>query len=133
MATPERSTGRPCIVVSDHDPEFLELLVDLLQGEGYDACSAPHAADVYRLVQERHPDAVILDLVYRQESEALTVLDKLTLDPETAGVPVLVCSTTPALLAALREQPRAGGLAVLAKPFDLNALLDAVRGLLHGG
>src|SRR5690349_9575481 len=96
-ATASRSVSptRPRVVVTDHDPDFLGLLQELLREEGYEALVPPKLDDPYGFIKQAGPAAVVLDVPFRQETATLGVLDTLRLDPATAGLPVVVCSTAP--------------------------------------
>jgi CheY-like chemotaxis protein len=113
---------RPKVVVANHDPVFLELLRLLLREEGYEALVPPQLDDPYPFIKRTRPAAVVLDLPFRRETEALAVLDALRLDPATAALPVVVCATSPGSLDGLARR-EGEGLYVLAKPFDLERLL----------
>ena len=123
--------GRPRVVVTNHDPAFLELLQLLLQGEGYEALVPPKLDDPYPFVKAARPAAVVLDVPFRQETATLGVLDKLRLDPATARLPVVVCSTAPRELGGL-DGREGEGLYLLAKPFDLDRLLAVLATALRG-
>ena len=51
------------IVVIEDDPAILTGLEAMLRSESYDVLTAGNGEDGYRLVQERQPDLVILDLM----------------------------------------------------------------------
>jgi DNA-binding response OmpR family regulator len=125
--------GRPRVVVTNHDAALIELLRLLVTDEGgYEALVPPDLDDPYPFIKAMRPAAVVLDVVYREESDSLTTLDKLKLDPETTAIPILVCTTTPAMLEGVRAREAAGDLAVLAKPFELDTLLERLTALLAG-
>jgi DNA-binding response OmpR family regulator len=107
------------------------LLQELLREEGYEALVPPTPADPYPFIKEARPAAVVLDVPFRQETAALGVLDKLRLDPATAGLPVVVCSTAPRDLGGL-DGREGEGLSLLAKPFDLDRLLAVLATALRG-
>ncbi len=121
----------PHILVINDDTTFLELMHDLLQNEeGYTVAPCKAASGAYALAKEMRPDLVILDIRVGSEENGWTVLELLTLDPETRPIPVIVCS---AAIHSLQEHEgllQAYGCEVLPKPFDLDALLKAVRGTL---
>lgn len=118
------------IVVTNHDRGLMSLLRDLLTDEGYETRLPPDLADPYPFIKEVRPDLVILDVVYRQEAEALTTLDKLKLDPATTAIPILVCTTTPQALEGVVARQEEADLQILSKPFDLDDLLRAVASRL---
>jgi CheY-like chemotaxis protein len=127
-------TRRARIALINDDTAFLDLMHDLLQGtEGYEVFICKEGDQAYHFVKERQPDLVLLDIRMGGEEMGWTLLELLTLDPETRPIPLIVCS------AAIRElqehEPLLSkyGVDVLAKPFDLDALLDKIRsGLARG-
>ena len=59
------------------------------------------------------------------------LLERLNADASTEQIPVLVVSTDPALLTRAEDQAnRYGGSRFLNKPFDLEAVLEAVHELI---
>jgi CheY-like chemotaxis protein len=59
------------------------------------------------------------------------LLERLNADASTEQIPVLVVSTDPALLVRAEEQAnRYGGSRFLNKPFNLEAVLEAVHELI---
>jgi hypothetical protein len=48
--------------------------------------------------------AVVLDVPFRREAEVLTTLSKLRLDPQTATITVVVCTTAPRSLQGLEAR-----------------------------
>ena len=127
----EAAVPRPRVVVTNHDPVFLGLLEQLLREEGYDARVPPKLEEPYPFIKDVRPDAVVLDVPYRRETETLATLDKLRLDPATAATPVVVCTTSPGSLDGLARR-EGEGLYVLAKPFDLERLLTVLATALRG-
>jgi DNA-binding response OmpR family regulator len=122
MALSSDPPARSRIVVTNHDPAFMELLQALLEEEGYEALVPPKLEEPHPYIKQVRPAAVLLDVPFREETETLTTLDKLRLDRATARIPVVVCTTSPRELHGL-EGREAEGLYLLAKPFDLEQLL----------
>ena len=130
MAPASDTAPRPRIVVTNHDPVFLELLRVLLRDEGYEALVPPKLEEPYPFIKEVCPAVVVLDVPFRRETEALATLDKLRLDPATAPLPVVVCTISSRELQGL-EGREAEGLYVLSKPFDLEQLLIILATVLR--
>ena len=99
------------------------MLIDALTTHGYEVESRDSVFGAAALVRDLHPAAVLLDLglPFRQGSALLT---ELKVNPDTADVPVLVMSGMPEVLS---EERRAMAAAILAKPFRIGDLLDAIR------
>ena len=126
--------NKPCIAVINDDTAFLGLMRELLeQEEGYEVQICREANRAYEFVKGLQPDLVILDVRVGHEEGGWTILELLTLDPATRPIPVIVCSA--ALHSLTEHQPllEQYGCEVLAKPFDLDALLKKVEGALARG
>jgi CheY-like chemotaxis protein len=124
------SKGR--IAVIDDDAIFVDLLHDLLMvGEGYEVLSAPHWLHSVEFVREVQPDLIILDLMLGRQQSGWGVLELLREDPAMARIPVILCSAAePALKQRPRQADGDGVLEAVAKPFDLDYLLEVVARLL---
>lgn len=122
------TVARPRIALIDDDATLLGLLRDLLEGfEGYAVLVCDQGDGAYEFVKTHRPDLVLLDVWMHGNEVGWTILERLTCDPETRPIPVIVCS------AALDDFPdrepllRRPGVDVLPKPFDLDALLAKVK------
>ena len=119
---------RPLVVVINDDTPFLELMEALLEGEeGYDVRVRREWNNAYEYVKEQHPDLVILDVVMGNEERGWSILNLLTLDPETRPIPVIVCSAAVQSLQQHASMLGRYGIRALAKPFDLEELLAAIE------
>ncbi len=99
------------------------LIAALVRQEGYRAVRAWDTAEALRLARGRRPDAVVLDLNLAYD-EGLKMLDELRGNEATRRTPiVLVLGGT---LDATAEE-RALVDEVVAKPFDIDVMLNAVR------
>ncbi|MBV9545053.1 MAG: response regulator, partial [Chloroflexi bacterium] len=79
-----------------------------------------------------NPDLVILDLMLGRDQSGAAILELLREDPRTTSVPVLVCSAAaPALLRQASVWRDRGVVETLAKPFDVDDMLQAIERLLH--
>jgi len=126
--------ARPRIVVINDDVPFLALMEDLLQSiEGYDVLICKEGDQAYAFVKRHHPDLVILDIRMGGEEIGWTILELLTLDPATRPIPLIVCSAAVLDLQAHEPLLERYGVAILPKPFDLDALLEKVRAGLKEG
>jgi CheY-like chemotaxis protein len=122
------------IAVIDDDPVFVELMHDLLaHGEGFDVVSTSRVAGSLEFIKSSRPDLLILDLMMGREQTGWAVLELLGSDPETAGIPVILCSAAAPALELHAERRAANGstLETVAKPFDLDHFLGVIRRLLQ--
>src|SRR5262245_18783517 len=89
MTTSTSDRGRVLIV--DDDSKILDLLVELLQLEGYEVASAADGAEGLDLAHSFVPDEVVSDVVMPVVG-GLELCRRLKEDPQTAFVPVLLIS-----------------------------------------
>jgi CheY-like chemotaxis protein len=119
---------RARIAVVNDDTVFLELMHDLLQEEeGYEVSICKEGDDAYSFVKRHHPDLVILDIRIGGEETGWTILNLLTLDPETRPIPLIVCSAAIRDLQEHQPMLERYGIDVLPKPFDLDTLIEKVE------
>ena len=114
--------GRERILIVEDDETLLDLFSEVLNTAGYEVATQDSAFGAAARVREFEPSAVLLDLAlpFRPGTSLLT---ELKADPRTAEVPVLIMSGLPE---ALSDDRRALAAAVLAKPFQMDTLVDAV-------
>src|SRR5262245_13903926 len=79
------------IVINDH-PEFLALLAEFLEEEGYQVSVLPKHQGAFDQVKANKPDIVICDLIFDNMPTGWALIDMLYLDPETRSIPVILCS-----------------------------------------
>jgi CheY-like chemotaxis protein len=113
----------PRILVVEDDPTIAMVLGEALEGEGYAVTAAVDGEAVWRAALER-PDAILLDVMMAQ-MDGLTVARRLRADPRTAAIPVVLLSAR----ADLAELAAGLGAEAIAKPFDLDAVLDRVKAM----
>ena len=112
------------ILVVEDDSSIRELLVELLQSEGYDVSSAVNGLEGLKFLQtEFNPDLILIDLMmpvmdgYSFRSEQLK-------NPDWAKIPVIVMSAE----ANAKEKMRSYDIsAFLSKPVELDTILKTVE------
>jgi DNA-binding response OmpR family regulator len=111
-------------------PEFLNVVRDLFQEENYNVTTTNFVPSSFEQIEAVRPDALIVEVVVG-ESAGWELLDQLNEGASTTGIPVLVLSTSPRLLAQAQEQAeRYGTHRYLDKPFALDALLSTIREMI---
>ena len=84
---------RARIVLINDDTTFLDLMRDLLQEvEGYEVQIYKEGDQAYEFVKAQQPDLAILDIRMGGEESGWTLLELLTLNPDTRPIPLIVCS-----------------------------------------
>lgn len=117
------------ILVVDDDPSILDVLVRILQREGYHPITASNGLEALEIVAREHPDLVLLD-VTMPRLDGFTVCQRLKDDERTALIPVT-------MLTGLDDREhRQRGMEVgaddfLTKPFEHSMLRARIRSQLR--
>jgi CheY-like chemotaxis protein len=112
--------ARPTILVVEDEQPVQQLVADLLDDEGYHVLIAGDGAQALALVHTERPHLVITDLMM-PVMDGIELCRRLRADEQTRAVPIVV------MTAAGRGRSEAARAdAYLAKPFDLDVLLELV-------
>jgi len=114
----------PTVLVIDDNEGLVDLLSDYLTGHACWVTSATNGPEGLRLAQTLVPDTIVLD-VMMPEMDGWEILQRLRNTPQTADVPVIVCSVinNPELAYSLQAS------LFLTKPVSRDDVLDALRQL----
>ncbi len=121
-----RSVAKPTVLVVEDDDLLSELLVFLLESEGYETLPAYDGLSALRLASAVRPALITLDLEL-PELDGQGVLAGLAADEATSRIPVVVLSAAPRDLSPTCQVKR-----VLTKPHGVAELAEVVRGSLNG-
>ena len=116
------------MVVNDH-PEFLALLSEFLEEEGYKVSALPKHQGAFEQIKACKPDIVICDLIFDNMPMGWALLDMLYLDPETRVLPVILCSAASRQVQEALPSLAGKGILWLEKPFELEKLLELLQGI----
>jgi two-component system chemotaxis response regulator CheY len=122
--TPAARLERPLVLVVDDDPDILDAICDILDGEGYRVARARHGLEALAAVDREPPAIILLDLMM-PVMDGLAFAHALRAREQDGGVPIVVISAdgNPQKAAAV------GAKGFLAKPFDIDALLAQVAAI----
>ena len=115
-----RSDQPPVLVVED-DPALREMYRVALRGAGYSVTAVGDGAEALRFIEQRPPQAVVLDLALPHVS-GLDVHRELRARPETRDIPVVVVSGSD-----ISAVDRTDLVKVLAKPVSPDVVVSAVE------
>jgi DNA-binding response OmpR family regulator len=120
------ATARDLVLVVDDDPKIVALVRAYLISGGFDVVTAADGAEALRLVRERKPRLVVLDLML-PEMDGIEVTREVR---RWSDVPILM------LTARGSVQDRIGGFGegaddYLVKPFAPSELVARVRAILR--
>ncbi len=118
------------VVVIDDDAAIVEVVSEILADEGFTVTGCTMPEEALALIQRVAPHLVILDLAM-PGVDGFELLRQLRAAPETAALPVLVVTASVAEIAERLPPAARRDVEVLRKPFDLDALLEAVERMLE--
>ena len=117
------------VLVVDDDLDLHELVSIALAREGYEVLQAHNALQGLEVLAHDRPDVALLD-VMMPGMDGLEMLSRMRQDHQDLPVIIMTAVTTPeTALTAMRDQ----ACDFLAKPFDLEKLLSAVKSAVELG
>lgn len=114
------------ILVVDDDSGIGEMLKVLLELNGYSVSVTEKPEEAEELIREKEIDLVLLDKLISGVN-GTEVCARLKSNKETATVPILMMS---ALHEAGEKCRNAGANDFIAKPFEMDDLLEKIQGLI---
>ncbi|HUS16360.1 MAG TPA: response regulator [Chloroflexia bacterium] len=117
----------PKVLVVDDDPAILEICSDLLQTEGYQVAVATNGQQALNQIH-RDPPAVVLMDITMPVMDGVEACRRIKADPATADIPVVLMSARTNL--TRQSQDLVAADALVAKPFDIDHLLNTVADLV---
>lgn len=79
------------ILLIEDDVWLAELQARVLEKAGYHVAHAPHATSAISMIDEVHPDAIVLDVLLGA-STAFALLHELQSYDDTGKLPVILCT-----------------------------------------
>lgn len=113
-------------MVCDDDQGILEMMEIILEDSGYRVVAEQNSLNLYRLIEQEKPALLLLDL-WMPVLSGDQVLLHLRSNPNTHELPVIVLSASTNGPKIARE---AGANGYVAKPFDIDDLLNCIDNLL---
>lgn len=130
MANPGYAPPTPHILAVDNDEAVLGLFRDLLTDEGYRVTTQVYLDHDLSKIADLAPDLIILDYMWPEEDSGWTLLQLLRMNPETEGIPIILCTGAVREVAALQDHLDSMGIRVILKPFNIDQLVDVIAEVL---
>jgi CheY-like chemotaxis protein len=119
------SKKRPLILVVDDMPQNLDLLVQVLEREGYALMLATDGAQALDFAAKEMPDLILLDILM-PNMNGIEVCRRLKADPATQAIPVIFL-TAQAKADEMLTGFEVGAVDYVTKPFRIPELLARVH------
>ncbi len=113
------------ILIVDDNPTNLGTLFNYLTGFGFTVLVAQNGNRVFRLIEEKMPDIILLD-VLMPEIDGFEVCRRLKKDDQTRDIPVIFMTALSETIDKVRGF-EAGGVDYVTKPFQTEELLARVK------
>ncbi len=114
------------MLVVDDDPDILEVICDILEGEGYRVSRARHGLEALDRVAQERPAVILLDLMM-PVMDGVDFATRLRARETDWAAPIVVISAD----GNPRRAASIGASAYLAKPFDIETLLGQVASVTN--
>ncbi len=113
------------IMIVDDNDDFVTVTRGILEGKGFAVISASNGQEVFKLLQEKKPHLIILDIVMPM-MDGLEVLTRLRQSPETAAIPVILLTAKGQYRDVLLGF-KLGTDYYISKPFTSSQLINGVN------
>lgn len=117
------------ILVIEDNHAILDVITLILQSEAYKVAGLNKSADMMDHIDAFGPDLMILDIML-PDADGRELLSTLRNNKATASIPVLMISAKYTAETIQHGEHKPNGF--LAKPFDIDDLLDKIEGILGG-
>jgi DNA-binding response OmpR family regulator len=111
-------------MIADDDPGIVDAIEMLLEFEGYDVTSTVNGSTVLDMKDEL-PDLLLLD-IWMSGEDGRDICKKLKQVNSTKNIPVIMISASRDIKQSAMD---AGADDFLAKPFEMNDLLNKIKNL----
>ena len=114
------------IMVADDDPGIVDAICMMLDFEGYEVSSTVNGATVIDM-KDQFPDLLVLD-IWMSGQDGREICRHLKSETITKNIPVLMISASKDIQQSALDS---GADDFLAKPFEMDDLLQKIDTLLH--
>jgi CheY-like chemotaxis protein len=111
------------VLVVEDEEAIREVITDVLEERGFEVVCTRNGAEALKFLETAMPSVVVLDLLM-PVMHGWAFMEEYVERIDGSPIPIVVVSVNPALP---RSYERFGVKRILAKPFDLDDLADAVE------
>ena len=117
------------ILVIEDNHAILDVITLVLQSEAYKVSGLNKSASMMSHIETFKPDLMILDIML-PDGDGRDLLTEIRTNQKTENIPVLMISAKYTAQNVQHGEHKPNGF--LAKPFDIDDLLDKIEGILAG-
>lgn len=119
------------VLIFDDDQDILDLYCLILEPEGYEVFPLPYAGECFQDIERIRPDLIIVDFLLHASDGGWKLLHDLHTCPTTSALPLILCSAAAEEIRKQKDYLQGLDIAIVYKPFDIDALLQVVREMLQ--
>jgi len=116
------------ILAVDDDKDILDVLQFILEDSGYEVDTLSDGHFLFEKIKAHEPDLILLDIMLGN-LDGRDLCKEVKTKEETHDIPVVLISASHNVAGAMNQNGAPD--AFLAKPFDINELLDIIKTQLH--
>ena len=117
------------ILVADDEEDIRLIIKFALEDKGYKVITASDGAEAVAIADKEKIDLIILDAAM-PKMDGYEACRKLKKDAKTKDIPVIFLTAIDLQKDKLKSQ-RVGALKFIAKPFEIEALLEEIASILN--
>ena len=116
------------VLIIDDSPTELHLFQNMLEKAGFDTLVADSGEEGLKAARTAHPDCILMDIVM-PGMNGFQATRKLTQDPDTAGIPVIMITNKDQETDKIWGM-RQGAVEYLVKPIDSKQLVAKINAVM---
>jgi DNA-binding response OmpR family regulator len=116
------------VLILDNDPDVLDIMQEALTYEGLHVTCIDEGNDILQLIRRHKPDLLMVDYLLNGINGG-ELCHQVKANPETHELPVIIMSAYPRVLLSLGTYNSDD---FIAKPFDLEDMVDRIKKLTDG-
>ena len=107
------------VLAIDDNHDVLQIMQRYTQNSRYEMITTPNPAQIFGLIEQHKPKVILLDVMI-PETDGWKILGRISENPDTRDIPVIICTVLPQEELA----HSLGAIAFLKKPFSRYELLS---------
>lgn len=118
------------VAIIDDDPDILDASSLVLKSKGYDVITANNPSDGYKIVKEKKPDLIILDVMMDEPDDGFFLAQKFRKEKITTPI-LMYTSVSKAIGLDFGKNEMVPVDDFVEKPISPDELVKKVEALLH--
>jgi len=118
------------LLVVDDDPQVMDLVCQLLEGEPYEIMSAADGQEALEAIDHRRPDVILLDLLMPR-MDGFMLIEQIQQTSQLRQIPIIVLTAKTVTAAEQARLDQRVRTVIQKRGLDRETLIQELRGLLQ--